>query len=386
MTPLLKSGLRKESAAAAAFCWLLESGIQDTGTPATFGGMNAWYDLQENCYPFIYAEITGYAVNAYLFLHAVSDDRRYLEAACRAADWLVRSRYPESGLVRTRVNHSNYKVPYFEAWAFTFDQWIMVYGLVSAAQVTKDPRFLNAAEGIAKFLLRETVTEEGLFFPIFDVMSGETLALGDKWSRQPGGFHAKALMGLNKLFELTENPLYHETAERLAAAVLNLQRPDGRFITHGGHFTHMHPHLYALEGLLGYGLARGRTDCIEAAQRGLEWTFKFQQEAGEIPCLYEEAVRPFVRADTLAQALRLGVALNALGRFERPERLEKLSENLKGRQVQSGPQKGGFLYGQEENGMMHPHVNAWVTMFAAQALWWHENGFKTPQPDLSFFV
>ena len=50
--------------------WLTESGIQHDGPdPSLEGGVAAWYEMDAKIYPFLYSEITGYALTAFLFLH-----------------------------------------------------------------------------------------------------------------------------------------------------------------------------------------------------------------------------------------------------------------------------------------------------------------------------
>ena len=76
-----------------------------------------------------------------------------------------------------------------------------------------------------------------------------------------------------------------------------------------------------------------------------------------------------MRTDILAQALRVGAVLAQHGLLRDEEgRLEKLRARILAQQITGPFQQGGFFYGQEENGAIHPHINAWVTMFAGQAL------------------
>ncbi len=389
---LTTSPVSKEqlSPARAAFAWMLHSGIQDlSSAPEKKGGVNAWFDVRTQSYPFLYSEITGYAVNAYLFAHTQTGEPAYLAAARMAADWLIRQEFPENGLIRTRVNHDHFRTPYFEEWVFTFDQWIIVYGLVCLAEAAKDKTYLNHACRMADFLLKETVRPNGLFFPVYHIGRKEPEATGDKWSRQSGGFHAKALMALDKLQELTGNPAYTAAAKKLFTATLQLQQPDGRFITQDSEgSTHLHPHLYTVEGLLQHGLFHGNNDALQAAQRGVEWALKGQRADGTVFSFFKDgALQPFTRADVLAQTLRTAVRLQQEGLLTgREESLKKLRDKLLSFQVQQGPMRGAFFYGQEQDGSIHYHLNAWVTMFAAQALWLTDHETESSARVIPFFI
>lgn len=391
MSSLVSTSLKKDDPAVLAFSWLLDSGIQETADhPDTKGGVNAWFDLRTQSYPFVYSEITGYAVNAFLFYYSMTKEASCLDAACSAADWLLGAQYPENGLIRTRFNHRSFDETYFGSWVFTFDQWIIIYSLANLSEVTGRPLYLRKAESIAQFLMKHTTREDGLFYPIFDVQRKGPLSTEDKWSRQPGSFHAKALMALDKLYELTKNGDYLACALRLAEKTLSIQESDGRFVTQSNEgSTHLHPHLYSLEGLLSFGLARKNEEFIKAAERGFYWMMGYQREDGTIYSFFRQGTfLPYVRADILAQALRLGAILFEQGFFKGDKTaLERLRKKLLQYQITQGPQKGGFLYGQEENGAVHEHVNAWVTMFAGQALWLYDRlGLENKPYVMSFFV
>jgi uncharacterized protein YyaL (SSP411 family) len=249
-----------------AFNWLLKSGIQDNSEDLTYrGGINAWYDVRDRRYPFIYSEITGYAVTACLFYHRLSGGPEYLRAARMAADWLTRHADPSCGLVPTRLNHSSFNLPYYSSYVFTFDEWIIAYSLACMAEVSGESSYLKKAIQIADFLLEKTVREDGFFYPMFNIVDSTAVTPNDTWSWQAGSFHAKALLGLKKLENLTGSGLYRAFALKILTRTLKAQQTNGRFIsrmTDGS--THLHPYLYTLEGLLCFGLSEDNHTCIEA--------------------------------------------------------------------------------------------------------------------------
>ena len=265
---------------------------------------------------------------------------------------------------------------YFDSWTFTFDNWIIAYALCNLFQVTQEVCYLNQAEKIAHFLLKNTLGKDGLFSPIFDVATNKTKAPNDKWSRQAGSFHAKALLALSQLYRITRKDHYRGCAIKLAKMVASLQEKDGRFITQNSNrSTLLHPHFYTLEGLLSFGWTQNDVKLISIVEKGFKWVLDNQTEDGTIFCFFQEGnFFPYVRVDVLAQALRIGTILLQIGSSLQnlEDRLNRLRSQLLSYQVKNGSQAGGFLYGQEENGVIHHHVNAWVTMFSAQALWLHD--------------
>ncbi len=372
--------------------WLLQSGIQNTDADPKFrGGVNAWYDLKKQTFPFIYSEITGYAVSAFLFIHHVLKGPIYLERAQLAANWLLRSRDPKYGFVVNRVYHPSEEKPYYDSWIFTFDQWMIIDGLCNLSGVTGDRSYLHGAQEIADRLIQKTFRHDNYMYPAVNLENGQVEAANDKWSRQPGSFHAKVLLGLNRLFNLTHDQKYLTHAFRLAERACLDQKENGRFVTQiNTGSTHLHPHCYTLEGILFFGLSQNRQSLIEASKKGLEWMLNSQHDDGTLYAFFQgDQFLPYERADILAQILRLSaIMLGYFPEFQKfKPQLERLKKKMLSYQIKEGPQKGGFLYGQEENGIIHDHANAWVSLFALQALWLYDQSqthdFKY---DFSFFA
>ena len=64
--------------------WLLNSGIQSMDE-VTKGGFFAWYDSDEDSYPFVYTEITGYALK--LLLNFSAPPSRSLSKFPKICGW-----------------------------------------------------------------------------------------------------------------------------------------------------------------------------------------------------------------------------------------------------------------------------------------------------------
>ena len=75
----------------AAAKWLSESDIinKDKHT-LCFGGINNAYMWKDKKYQYVYNEITGYAINAFVNLYKRLGQEKYLEYAKNAADYLIR--------------------------------------------------------------------------------------------------------------------------------------------------------------------------------------------------------------------------------------------------------------------------------------------------------
>lgn len=358
--------------------WLIGSGIQYMGSDdQKKGGVNAWYDLNGKSYPFLYPEITGYAINAFLYFYHITRDPHYLQGARCASDWLLKVQDPKTGLIDTRYPHEAGGESYYESWIFSFDHWVIIHGLCNLYRVTHEPLYLEKAEIAARFLLDRTVREDGTFYAMLNTRTYRPQSLNDKWSRQSGSFHAKAIFGLYQLYEHTRVERYLASALRLAGVISCAQEFDGRFITQDcDGSTDLHPHLYTLEGLLYLGLVEEETELVRIVEKGLHWVLNAQAPDGSIYSIFRDGrFIPVERSDVLAQTLRLSaIMMQCTPSFsaERPK-LDLLRAKLLLYQITSGDQIGGFLYGQEEDGTSRRHVNAWSTMFAAQGLWIYDH-------------
>lgn len=381
----------KHNAVLSAAEWLSKSGIQCSQGEMN-GGVCAWFDLKRNDYSFFYSEITGYAVNAFLYLFHFFQHSHFLDQATKAGNWLIRVALQDDGGVKTRIVLNEIQPSYFESWTFTFDNWVVVYSFCNLFQTTGKSHYLDQATKLAQFLLNNTLRQDGLFDPVFDASLRKSLSPGHKWSRQAGSFHAKALLTLTQLYRLTKEEKYLDVAKRLASSALGFQEASGRFITQSSNkSTLLHPHLYTLEGLVHFAAVTRNPQWVEAAEKALSWVLDAQREDGSIFCFYAGGCfLPFVRVDVLAQTLRLGVILSQRNPifFEKyRDHLKRLSTALLNYQIISGPQSGAFLYGQEENGEIHFHCNVWVTMFALQALLIYDRFVEGEAPySFDFFV
>ncbi len=375
--------------------WLAGSGIQSASArPALRGGVSAWYEIHLRRYPFLYSEITGYAITTFAFMNRISPDRRWVRCAQAAADWLLRNAMHPCGGVKTRYYLvKNYKTPNYSfdsGYVYAFDTAMAGYGLLQLHKIAPDPKLWRAAQSMHRFLTR-TLKHRGVIAPYWDAKTRSTGQNFGKWSDQPGGFHAKLALFLIDYYRITGDAADRREAEALLDHTVSLQQKDGRFITNrSDSSTHLHPHSYTLEGLL-YGEAfLGKKAWLASAAKGLAWARKAISENGSVSAIYEHDSFAFhERSDIVAQILRIGSILHARGASELDARdLQRVRAHLGLFQfAELGGQNGGFLYGSDTDGRMRIHLNAWGTMFALQAIWMHDTFVRQGRkPDLEQLV
>jgi hypothetical protein len=364
--------------AARATDWLVTSGVQVVSADVRHhGGFVSWYDADLQSMPYVYSEITGYLATFMCACHARTGDPRTLASAAAAGDWLLRTAHPETGGFRCLWPLTPSRFDYKVDQIYTFDTGVIVSGLVNLYLAGGETRYLDAAVTAADWLLRVMRKDDGLFLPVYDIARGAPAPEStNEWSLCAGAYHTKVALGLLNLFTVTGTTAHRDAAVAACDAALALQQPDGRFVTFppdGG--TNCHPHAYAAEGLWVVGRLLERDDFLDASARATAWLLAMQSADGMIPRHWHDGQPVYhERVDVLCQTLRLAAIHLADGRIaDTPalrERLDLLVGHILASQMtRSDPRvDGGFAFGRLSNGTPMPHVNVWVTAFAAQAL------------------
>jgi len=209
--------------------WLIESGIQNLSRDSHLrGGVASWYEMDSEIYPFLYSEITGYALTAFHFLYRLTNDKHYLRAASLAKDWLLRQALHADGGVKTRfylVRH--YVSPnycFHQGRIYSFDTAMVGYGLLQHYKQTGDVSSLDAAGRIANFLVGRMRRKDGLFHAYFDTISKKCGEDIEKWSDQAGTFHGKLALFFIDYYRLSRNKAYQKVAVMLLDNVLQRLR------------------------------------------------------------------------------------------------------------------------------------------------------------------
>ncbi|MBF0254519.1 MAG: hypothetical protein HQL11_05290 [Candidatus Omnitrophica bacterium] len=390
------SGLSKEVAEAAG--WLVRSGIQNrSGRPQLDGGVSAWYEMYRKRYPFLYSEITGYAITCFLFLNNVDPRPQWVNAARRAATWLMRKAWHPCGGVHTRYylvkNYQSPNYSFHTGRVYAFDTGMVAYGMLRLHRLSPRKMYREYLDQAHAYLTRQLDITQPDFYPYWDKSTGRKGRDTGKWSDQNGTFHGKCAMFLIDYARESGRAGDRDACLRLLDWVLDRQEDDGRFVTNvADGSTHLHPHCYTLEGLL-YGAAfLGKDKYLKAAIRGARWMRQAVSDSGSVSAIYEhEGFAHYERSDIVAQVLRIGSILHAWPKTPNvfdEKILTRIREHLLMFQFnEEGPQKGGFFYGADTDGRLRIHLNAWASMFSLQALWMHERFVRRGRPvDLECLV
>jgi hypothetical protein len=344
--------------------WLLHSGIQEPS-----GGVARFYRADQERNAPISTEITGYAASTYAWLHRVTSDAAFLDAAQRTARFLV-----ESAWIAELETFPFECIP--GSPAYFFDCGIITRGLLAVWRLTGDARLLDVAVRCGRSMARDFLTAEAIH-PAVSLPAREPLPYERRWSREPGCFQLKAALAWRDLHAATDDAVFLEWWETAKAFAL---RNSDSFLPGAAEpdkvMDRLHAYCYFLEALLS---ETESADSRRAISKGIDRVARHLREIAP----------KFARSDVYGQLLRIRLLAEALG--VRPlDRAGAAQEaaTLPGFQYhESDPRlDGGFCFGLREGARL-PFANPVSTGFCVQALdWWQRSLSRGEPPSLDNLI
>jgi hypothetical protein len=328
--------------------WFLESGIQ-----ADSGGVARYYrqDLGRNAR--VSTEITGYAVSALVYFGQRTGRTEYLEAASRAAGFLVDQAWDRA----LNIFPFEPSVDGEPALAYFFDSGIIARGLLAIWRATGERRYLDTAIECGRSTIRDFAAAEA-FHPILALPAKTPLPYEPRWSRAPGCYQLKSALAWHDLFLATGEAEFERYYQRAVAEALAshagflADEPDREKL-----MDRLHAYAYFLEGLLP---CAARADCAAVLADGIS---SVAERLRAIAPLFE-------RSDVYAQLLRARLYAAALGAvpLDRAAAGEEAAEAARFQFEDTDARvRDGFWFGRRQ-GRLLPFVNPVSTAFCAQAL------------------
>jgi hypothetical protein len=338
-------------AARAIEGWLWDSGVQLADGPHR-GAVAGWLD-RDGRPEYAYPEITGYFLvyAAWLMAGGAGSGVRGRDAARRARQavgWLLRATADGSPLP-TRIYLDGPRRDWRNAATFSFDLAMAARGAGCFAMTAGD----EDADRLTRELAERLRVLAGDDTPLRSHAELSATRLPRRWSTLPGPHHAKAAAAVLQLPADTVHGVLRTVCERTVAH-WSPARLSSRIQ------GDLHPLLYCLEGALLIGACntpRLRTELAGAYER----LMAHQRADGSLPGSLSPG-QEVVRADVLAQALRVGALVRSRGALDGDDwrrRLDGLARALCSHIRADG--SVAFHHGDGRG-------NAWAAMFAHQAL------------------
>jgi hypothetical protein len=330
--------------------WLLDGGAQSTTGPQR-GGVAGWIDAEGRA-EYIYPEITGYYMQWLAWLATCNGVSARLAQRAEIAQrwlaaWIEHTDPPE-----TRVYLHRDGDDWRNRALFLFDLAMVLRGVASATRarlISPDEALLRRVEA----QLLRLVASDGMFDSCRACPASASLP--QRWSTRRGGFLAKAAAGVVSASEVL--PI-SATLQQAAAATMTASLDAAIGQPH----DETHPALYAIEGALGLPDRRAVARSLPALTNQVDMLLTHAAaHDGWLP--EARAMAGVERLDIVAQAVRAAVLLRArcVDWSPDPRALEKMRHLL----VRYITPAGALPFAPRA---ATPQYNAWVAMFAEQAL------------------
>ena len=308
-----------------------------------------------------------------IYQYQITNKKIYLKSAEKSANWLINRAQDEMGGIRCLfLIDKKLKYQKKESLVYSFDNGVIITGLINIYKITKNKIYLNAAIKSADFIINNFFKKNYNVRPAFNLKSKKFIENRRQWSLVSGSYHTKISMGLLNLYEVTKNDQYLKYSKKILDNNLKKQKKSGEFFSTKTSIN-FHPLCYTAEGYWSCGKYLGNKKYQEASRKTTKWILKNTLLNGMVPRL--KISKDFIyheRVDILSQVLRL-VILNFpklnLNKIEKRKinnlikiilRYQNLNNNKK--------QYGGFFWGKKSEGEKTNDVNTWVTAFALQTI------------------
>lgn len=369
--------------------WLLNSGIRiKVGDDC--GGFFGWKNIdasdKDTKYPYIYNEITGYSLSCFSYLYTETNKIEYINAMKQTVEYIKKNM--TNNLLNTgkRKDKDFKEKGIIENQIYSFDNGMVLAGLLNYYKVTKDQVVLKMAEKLANALIKYFFKNDQLYYALLDAnLSCLNYGL-EKWSTRIGSYHAKLGIGFIDLYRITGNKTYLEICESLCELAVSMQNNDGSFLNNldKNDTIYLHPHLYSCEGLTYVGFIKNDKKLLINGLKGIEWAISNMTNMGGVP---RSTVDTNDQADCTSQLLRLlilyGKELEVYLKLPR-DKIEKAMESLYVRLISFFiDSEKAIKYNEQSN-----FACTWCSMFSLQAidLWNKRDNNKDICHSREFFV
>lgn len=277
----------------AAVKWLCESEIINKERQlASFGGINNGYLWKDKRYQYVYNEITGYAINAFIVMHKWFGKKKYIQYAIDAADYLIRlqsknsQRFEYGGISHSLQFPELKNIPNY----YSFDNAVILHGMANLYKITKEERFYRACFDIMTFLLRMQ-KKEGSFYSYYEAPKKIIEHAYDEFWFDDGCLHVKNAIGMLCFAHLSGHQNYRLAALKICDWGRRLLDKDGFFWANTKkRYVFTHAHCYATEGYLYAYHFTEDPKYLEIARKAGEALIAIQNNDGSLYRIYKNKI------------------------------------------------------------------------------------------------
>lgn len=240
-----------------------------------------------------YPETTGYIISSLLNYAHSHQDEALSSRALRMAQWEIEIQMPNGAVQGGPVCGRDERTP------CSFNTGMVLDGLVSAYNWTRDDTYLMAAQRAGDYLLSD-LTEDGYFRT-----NGQFVAPGAIKT-----YNCLCAWSLYRLGHSMDDDRYRRAALHAVEAALRQQQANGWFANNclsRPEAPLLHTICYTLQGILEVGILADREDFIAAVQRGAEPLLARVSLSGFVPGRFYPDWKPAGFSSCLTGSAQLAV-------------------------------------------------------------------------------
>jgi len=317
--------------------WFSNSNIRNKS-----GAVYSWLNPQHTGY--IYPEIIGYSIKFFSYLYSIEKNNKFKELAVSSADYLSSILSKNGSVSRSGIE-------------YVFDTGICLSGMLSLDKTNLlKENHRKSINAMAQFI-RNSLSKK---IPAFK--DGRPFIDNFSWSLSYGALFIKTAISLIEYGKYSNNHEYIDFAENIVNKIIDKTFKGDHFSIDEFHdWTYVHSHCYATEGLC-FLHTNGYKQYSDIIQKSAQWLSEIQNDDGSVDnWYYRDNVKKEKQGDATAQSIRIWLFKD---KVKYKDNINKAISFLK--TLQSP--EGGLYYNNNSK-----DVNSWVSMFAAQALYWNIN-------------
>lgn len=306
--------------ARAAVAWLLHA---QEATPDD--GVSLGYfpcERKRSAWQPSYPETTGYIITSLLAYARRFGDSAARDAALRMARWEMQVQMPSGAVQGGPV------CPPEQQTAAAFNTGMVLDGLCSAYETTREPAIIDAARRAADFLV-DDLDDQGYFRT-----NGEFVSAGEIKT-----YTCLCAWAVYRCGDLSNENRYRTAAVRCVEAAIRQQRDNGWFAHNcltRSEAPLTHTIGYTLQGVLEVGLAANRPEFIDAVRRAADRIIPRIYRSGYLPGLFYSDWEPAGLSSCLTGSAQISIVCyrlaDALGVPSYADAADRLLNYLKGLQ------------------------------------------------------
>lgn len=261
-----------------------------------------------------YPETTGYIITSLLAYDRAFGSERVREAALRMARWEIDIQMPSGAVQGGPVCAPERQTP------AAFNTGMVLDGLCSAYDVSRDPAILEGARRAADFLVND-LDESGYYRT-----NGAFVSTGEIKT-----YSCLCSWAVHRFGDIVDDERYRAAAVRSVQAALAQQQSNGWFAHND--LTHSHAPLthtigYTLQGVLEVGLLAKRDDFVAAVRRTADQLVARIQPSGYLPGRFYADWQPGAGSSCLTGSAQIAIVLYRLYEVTNEHRYAQAADKL----------------------------------------------------------